>query len=462
MSKVASQMMLAVAVVLAANVSGVRAQATPGAPSAPPASAPPISDQELEQLVAPIALYPDSLMTQILMASTYPLEVVEADRFAKANKDLKGDALTDQLEKQTWDPSIKSLVNFPTVLDMMSQQIDSTSKLGDAFIADQKRVLDAIQKLRAKAQAQGNLKTSEQQKVTVQQDSGSQVIVIEPSQPDIIYVPSYNPIVVYGAWPYPAYPPYVPPAYNPGAAFVSGAIGFGIGVACGAAWGYAWGHCNWGHGDVNVNVNQNTNFNRNINRNNYQQNINANNRLGSGGAGTWQHDPSHRQGVAYRDNNTAQRFGGPSANQAVQARNQFRGSADAGRQDLARGGADQFRGNAGANPGGGVQNRGSTGTGNLSGGGAGAANRGGPSSGGGGMQNRSGSSPGGGSSGGRSNAFGDVGSGNSARAASDRGAASRSSSFGGGGGSFGGSGGGGRSVGGGGGRSFGGGGGGRR
>ena len=171
--------------------------------------------EEIEQLVAPIALYPDELVSQILMASTYPLEVVEAARWAKANKTLQGDALTTAMEKQTWDPSVKSLVNFPQVLDMMNQKLDFTQRLGDAFLAQQKDVLDAIQRLRSKAQAQGNLKTTKEQTVIVEQPvsveqpaAQTTVIKIEPTNPQVVYVPTYNPTVVYGAWPYPTYPPY--------------------------------------------------------------------------------------------------------------------------------------------------------------------------------------------------------------------------------------------------------------
>ena len=167
--------------------------------------------EELDQMIAPIALYPDSLLTQILMASTYPLEVVQADRWAKQNKDMKGDALAKALEAQPWDPSVKSLVNFPQVLAMMSEKLDWTQKLGDAFLAQQKDVMGTVQKLRAKAQAAGNLKTTKEQVVKVEKE----VIIIEPANPQVVYVPTYNPTVVYGAWPYPAYPPtpYYPPGY---------------------------------------------------------------------------------------------------------------------------------------------------------------------------------------------------------------------------------------------------------
>ena len=202
----------------------------------------PFKQEELDQLVAPIALYPDSLLAQILMASTYPLEVVQAGRWVKANQKLKGDALTAALEKQDWDPSVKSLVNFPQVLDMMNEKLDWTQKLGDAFLAQQKDVMDTVQKLRLKAYGEGNLKTTEQQKVVVEEET--KTIIIEPAKPEVVYVPTYNPTVVYGAWPYPAYPPYYyyPPGYVPGAALFS----FGVGVAMGAAWGYAWGGCEWG------------------------------------------------------------------------------------------------------------------------------------------------------------------------------------------------------------------------
>jgi hypothetical protein len=217
----------------------------------------PFKQEELDQLLAPVALYPDSLLAQVLMASTYPLEVVQAGRWVKANQNLKGDALTTALEQQNWDPSVKSLVNFPQVLDMMNEKLDWTQKLGDAFLAQQKDVMDTVQKLRTKAEAEGNLKSNKEQKVIVEQET--KTIIIEPANPQVVYVPTYNPTVVYGPWWYPAYPPYYyyPPGWVPGAALFS----FGVGVAIGAAWGYAWGGCNWGRGDVNVDINRNTNIN---------------------------------------------------------------------------------------------------------------------------------------------------------------------------------------------------------
>ncbi len=289
------------------------------------------SQPQLEQLLAPIALYPDSLLTQVLMASTYPLEVVQASRWAEKNKNLKGDTLTKELEKQNWDPSVKSLVNFPQVLNMMSEKLDWTEQLGDAFIGQQKEVMDNVQKLRAKADAEGNLKTTKEQKVIVEKET--QTIIIEPADPQVVYVPAYNPTVVYGVWPYPAYPPY--PVYPPGYVAGAAAFSFAAGVAVGAAWGYAWGNCNWHGGTVNYNYNQNININNNIDRDKYKRDGNK----GQGDRGNWQHDPGHRKGVSYRDQATAQKFNKGGSAEAAKSREAFRGRAETGRQELARGGA---------------------------------------------------------------------------------------------------------------------------
>ncbi len=291
--------------------------------------------EELDQLLAPVALYPDSVLGQVLIASTYPLEVVQADRWTKANKDLKGDSLTKALEKQNWDPSVKSLVNFPQVLSMMSEKLEWTQKLGDAFLAQQKEVMDTVQKLRFKAKEAGNLKTTKEQKVVVQE----KVIIIEPASPQVIYVPTYNPVVVYGVWPYPAYPPYY--YYPPGYVATAAAFSFAAGVAVGAAWGYAWSNCNWHGGSVNYNYNQNININNNINRDKYSQ------RPGQGGSGTWQHDPDHRKGVSYKDQGTSQKYNKGTSSEAAKNREAFRGRSETGRQDLSRGGGDPVSGRGG-------------------------------------------------------------------------------------------------------------------
>ena len=288
--------------------------------------------EELDQILAPIALYPDDLLTQILIASTYPLEVVQADRWVQANKNLKGDQLATALEKQTWDPSVKSLENFPQVLSTMSEKLDWMQKLGDAFLASEKDVMDTVQRLRLKAQEAGNLKSTEQQKVVVQE----KVIVIQPAQPEVIYVPMYNPAVVYGPWWWPAYPP--PPPFYPYPVYPTlyGAMAFGAGVAMGAAWGYAWGHCNWHGGHVNYNINQNININNNINRNAYARQY-------QGGRGTWQHDASHRKGVSYRDQATAQKYNRGTSNEIAKSREPYRGRVDQGGKGFQQktGGASQ-------------------------------------------------------------------------------------------------------------------------
>jgi len=300
-------------------------------------ASPVFKQEELDQLLAPIALYPDSLLSQILMASTYPLEVVQADRWAKQNKDLSGDALGAALEKQTWDPSVKSLVNFPQVLTMMSEKLDWTQKLGDAFLAQQKDVMGTVQKLRKKAQEQGNLKTTEEQVVKAEPN----IIIIESADPQVVYVPTYNTTVVYGTWWYPAYPPYY--YYPPGYVARVTPYSFGAGVAVGAAWGYAWGNADWHGGGIDIDVSRNATFNQNIDRGKYAQQYSERGQLNQAGRGNWQHNPENRKGVAYRDQTTAQKFNRASTSDAVKSREAYRGRAEQGRQDLTRGGADSSR-----------------------------------------------------------------------------------------------------------------------
>jgi hypothetical protein len=286
---------------------GIPSTSAPSAAAEPPASRT-FSKEELDQLVAPIALYPDALLVQILMASTYPLEVVTADRWVKANPGLKEKALEDALVSQPWDASVKSLAAFPQVLTMMSEKIDWTQKLGDAFLAQQKDVLAAAQDLRRKAVAQGTLKTTNEQKVATETVDGTTIIKVEPANPQVVYVPAYNPTVVYGVWPYPAYPPYYyyPPNYYAGTV----AFSFMAGAVVGGA---LWSDCDWRSGDVNINNNRFNNFNRS----NVQQ-------------GRWSHNGAHRGAVPYRDQRVAQQYGRTSPGNAA-AREQFRGRSDAGR-----------------------------------------------------------------------------------------------------------------------------------
>jgi hypothetical protein len=321
--------------VFLAGLAAAEAQDTPPtppaeaaqAPQAPPApQAPVFRPEEIDQMVAPIALYPDQLLAQILMAATYPLEVVKAERWLEdpANAKLSGDALAAALEQQTWDPSVKSLVPFPPVLKMMNDKLDWTQRLGDAFLAQQADVMSSVQRLRRQAQDAGTLKSTEQQKVVVEPAKDpaapqTQTIVIQPADPQVVYVPTYNPTTAYGTWPYPSYPPAYyppPPAYYPvGTALVSG-MAFATGAAVvGSLWG--WNDCDWGHGDVTVNSNR---YNT-INSANIQSGRAA--QL-SGNANTWRHDPAHRAGVAYRDPATRQAYQRQPAGSSAATRN-YRG-----------------------------------------------------------------------------------------------------------------------------------------
>ena len=201
----------------------------------------------------------------MLMASTYPLDIVMADRWVKANPKVKDKALEDAMQKQPWDPNVKGLTAVPQALAMMSEKLDWTQQLGDAFLAQRQELMAAVQKLRQKASAQGNLKESKEQKVITEQVAQQTVIKIEPADPQVVYVPSYNPTVVYGAWPYPAYPPYYyPPAPYYGYYAGAGLVGFTAGVIVGGA---IWGNANWGGGDVDIDVNKSNNFNRTNNSN---------------------------------------------------------------------------------------------------------------------------------------------------------------------------------------------------
>ena len=265
---------------------------------------------ELDQLLAPIALYPDPLLSEVLIASTYPLEVVQADRWAKSNKALKGDALTGALTKQSWDDSVKSLVQVPDVLGMMSEQLDWTQKLGDAVLAQQADVMDALQRLRTRARANGKLESTKQQTVTVKTEDQKQYVVIEPASPNEIYVPYYEPAVVYGDWPYPDYAPYYfPPPYG----YISGAaLATGVAFAAGAAVRYAfWGNCDWGRRNINV-------ANRNLNINNFDRS-NINNFT------KWDHNADHRHGVKYNNADVRQKFAKTDVQAGKAARQDFRG-----------------------------------------------------------------------------------------------------------------------------------------
>ena len=217
---------------------------------------PKFQNDQLDSLVAPIALYPDPLLAQMLAASTYPLEIIQLQQWLAKHKDLKDKALVDAVQKENWDPSVQGMAALPDAVKQLAENIKWTTDLGNAFLAQQSDVMDAVQRMRSKAQGAGTLKSTEQQKVEKKVVENKTVVVIEQANPQVIYVPSYNPTVVYGPPVYP-YPPIVyPPPPSTGAVIATAAISFGVGMAMGAAWGGGWGyHAGWGHNDVNINVN---------------------------------------------------------------------------------------------------------------------------------------------------------------------------------------------------------------
>ena len=237
--------------------------AQPKPAPAPQAGAAEFNVEQLDAMLAPIALYPDELLTQTLMASTYPLQAVAAFRWLEKdnNKELKGDALAEAMESENWDPSVKSLVPFPQVIAMMNDNLEWTQQLGYAMATQQAAVLDSVQRLRRQAQNAGTLKTTEQQRVVVQEDN----VVIKPANPETVYVPVYNPTEAYGQWPYPSYPPVYmppPPAYYPPGYALGAGLAFAAGVAVvGGLWG--WARPAWNTGNVAINASRYNNININ-------------------------------------------------------------------------------------------------------------------------------------------------------------------------------------------------------
>lgn len=261
------------------------------------------TQEQLDQMLAPIALYPDPLLAQVLMAATYPGEIAEAVTWSKAHSDAKGDDAVKQVASQPWDPSVQALVAFPQVLATLGQDPVWVQRLGDAFLAQPDDLMNGVQRLRRQAQAAGNLQSNQYQSVTVQAApapapapsapaSSASTIIIQPADPQVVYVPTYNPTTTYGTWAYPASPPVYyppPPAYYPGQALMAG-LAFGTGVAI---IGSLWGNCNWGNNDIDIDVNR-------------YNNINRNNRISNN---KWQHNAAHREGVPYRDTRSRAQYG---------------------------------------------------------------------------------------------------------------------------------------------------------
>ncbi|MBI5364622.1 MAG: DUF3300 domain-containing protein [Planctomycetes bacterium] len=298
---------------LLALVPAVNAQDAPA--KDPPAQAPAAASttftaEQLEQIVAPIALHPDTLLAQIMMAATYPLEVVEAHRWVQKNASLKEKALEEALKQHEWDPSVKSLCVLPDVLKQMNDNLDWTQDLGDAFLGQKTELMQTVQTMRRKALEAGTLKSSEQQKVS----EDGQIVIIESTKTEVVYVPTYSPTVVYGSWYYPYW--YYPPMYvapRPGAVLFAFSVGFFWGAG-------GWGGCNWHSHDVNININNFNNFNKNTSIDARKYNIDN----ARGNQGSWSHNPEHRKGVNYKNPQTAQKYGGaPGANRV--SRDQARG-----------------------------------------------------------------------------------------------------------------------------------------
>ncbi len=330
---------LLVAGVLALPALAAEEQPPPAGTAPAPKGAP---AERLDQLVAPIALYPDPLLMQILMASTYPLEIVQAERWIKERPKLRGEELDKALEAQTWDASVESLTHFPDVLGRMSKNLDWTSELGDVFLAQQADVLDAIQRMRRKANQAGKLESTKQQQVVVEKE----IIKIVPADPQIVYVPTYVPQAVYGP---PAYPPPYPAmyAYPPGYVATTSLLSFGAGMAVGAA---ISGGCDWGSHQVNVYNNYGGGGGGGGGGNKNNNNVNIDNSKTFNQANVnkqkWEHNPEHRRGVSYQNQQVSQRYAGKGS-QGQQTRDQARGydrSANAAAQTRpATGAAAQTR-----------------------------------------------------------------------------------------------------------------------
>ena len=312
----------------------IGAMAQSSAPPAATSNPQLLKPAELDQLVAPIALYPDPLLAQVLMASAYPLDIVQAERWLEANKNLKGDALKAAVDKQPWDDSIKSLVATPDVLQMMSSKLDWTQKLGDAVVAQQADVMDAVQRLRTKAQINNKLQSTKEQKVTVQHVQDKQIIAIEPTDPNTVYVPYYDPGVVYGDWPYPDYPPYYWPAPGYiGAGLLATGVAFSAGYALGrwARGNYWGGGFNWNNNNINIG------------------------RPGGGGGTNWRPRVDHRQGVGNRGNLNFR--GGGGGQQVIKPGGGNRGNVGQNRPANRPSAGAGNRPHAAARPSGGQRNR---------------------------------------------------------------------------------------------------------
>ncbi len=316
----------------------------PGPPPPLQQDGPLLSPQQLDNLVAPVALYPDPLLGQVLAASTYPLEIAEAQQWLQRNGNLQGTQRIDAARQQNWDPSVQALVAFPDVLALLGNDLRWTTDLGNAFLAQQADVMAAVQAMRSRAQGNGRLATTPQQVVTTENQNGQSAIEIQPADPQVIYVPVYQPDYVYGPPDYGAYPDlWYPPGFGFGFGFLPGIFanlffpGFGGWGLWG--WGLGWlGHGLFGAFSGLGGLFVNAGF---FNRYGFRAGLGAG---GFGGRSAWAHDPGHRMGVAYSNRAVASRFGGASRAGA--------GFAQANRGSVGNGGGNGgFRGFNGGNAG---------------------------------------------------------------------------------------------------------------
>jgi hypothetical protein len=278
----------------------------------PPQTPPPsqaLASNQLDDLVAPIALYPDPLLSQILVASTYPLELVQAFQWLGRNPGLAGAGLTQAAQQQNWDPSIQALVVFPDLVKRLNQDITWTTNLGNAFLSQQADVMDSVQRMRLKAQQAGKLSSTSQETVTTTNDSGQPVIDIEPSNPQVIYLPNYDPAYIWGPS---LYYPYASWFYPPG--YYGFGIGINMGFYFGGGWG-GWGGWGWQPGWGGHNIMVNNSFV-------HRYNFNSRGSASLSGTSAWAHDASHREGVPYSNAAVANRYRG-----AVRQNLQTRGAA---------------------------------------------------------------------------------------------------------------------------------------
>ena len=292
----------------------------------------PLSPQQLEDLVAPIALYPDTLLSQLLVASTYPLEVVEAEQWLQLNGKFKGKKLMNEAKHQNWDPSIQALVVFPAVLARLNQDIRWTTDLGNVFLEQQAAVMAAVQRLRTRAQASGKLNSNEQETVSTQTNNGQSAIDIQPVNPETVYVPEYNPAYFWGAPEYGGYPPLMYPSVGVGFSFMPGIdLGLYFGDDWGMWGGYGWG---WGPNWFGGGIFMNDNFFHRYGFRNFHP--------GYGGGNVWRHDPGHRQGVPYPNRALTNQYRGAATRQGGADFREREGQQERGAEGLRAAPGERF------------------------------------------------------------------------------------------------------------------------